>query len=243
VTQQADAAAEHLQGLQEAGAGGAGRPRAGPARAPEARRRSGRPSRTSSTSRATKGTSPSASTRRDTGRALPRDGEEGSTISGFRDAFAQAISYALQYGCPCKVLADKFSHMRFEPSGMTEEPAGTLRQVHRGLRVPLLATKSSPPTRSTGMGVNVAETAPATGRGGAAEAGRAARGNGGQASASVRDVHRAEPGIRAAVQRVRSIMGPQRQLLQVRQLRQHEPGARREAGSQKPEAPTVASIQ
>ncbi len=48
--------------------------------------------------------------------------KEGSTISGFADAFAQAISYALQYGVPLQVLVDKFSHMRFEPSGMTKNP-------------------------------------------------------------------------------------------------------------------------
>jgi ribonucleoside-diphosphate reductase alpha chain len=48
--------------------------------------------------------------------------KEGSTISGFADAFAQAISYALQYGVPLPVLVEKFSHMRFEPSGMTKNP-------------------------------------------------------------------------------------------------------------------------
>ena len=42
--------------------------------------------------------------------------KEGSTISGFADAFAQAISYALQYGVPLQVLVDKFSHARFEPA-------------------------------------------------------------------------------------------------------------------------------
>ena len=45
--------------------------------------------------------------------------KEGSTISGLMDAFARAISYALQYGVPLKVLVDKFSHMRFEPAGYT----------------------------------------------------------------------------------------------------------------------------
>src|SRR5439155_3395858 len=45
--------------------------------------------------------------------------KEVSTISGFADAFAQAISYALQYGVPLQALVDKFSHVRFEPSGMT----------------------------------------------------------------------------------------------------------------------------
>jgi ribonucleoside-diphosphate reductase alpha chain len=48
--------------------------------------------------------------------------KEGSTISGFADAFAQAISYTLQYGVPMQVLVDKFAHVRFEPSGMTKNP-------------------------------------------------------------------------------------------------------------------------
>ena len=48
--------------------------------------------------------------------------KEGSTISGFADAFAQAVSYALQYGVPLQVLVDKFSHVRFEPAGLTKNP-------------------------------------------------------------------------------------------------------------------------
>ena len=45
--------------------------------------------------------------------------KEGSTISGLMDAFATSISLALQYGVPLKILVNKFSHMRFEPSGFT----------------------------------------------------------------------------------------------------------------------------
>lgn len=45
--------------------------------------------------------------------------KEGSTISGVMDAFATAVSLALQYGVPLKVLVDKFTHTRFEPSGFT----------------------------------------------------------------------------------------------------------------------------
>jgi len=48
--------------------------------------------------------------------------KEGSTISGLMDSFATAISLALQYGVPLRVLVDKFSHMRFEPSGFTKNP-------------------------------------------------------------------------------------------------------------------------
>jgi len=48
--------------------------------------------------------------------------KEGSTLSGMMDAFATAISLALQYGVPLKALISKFSHMRFEPSGYTNNP-------------------------------------------------------------------------------------------------------------------------
>jgi len=48
--------------------------------------------------------------------------KEGSAISGLMDSFATAISLALQYGVPLKVLIDKFSHTRFEPSGHTGNP-------------------------------------------------------------------------------------------------------------------------
>jgi ribonucleoside-diphosphate reductase alpha chain len=48
--------------------------------------------------------------------------KEGSTISGLMDAFATAISLALQYGVPLQALVDKFTHMRFEPSGFTKNP-------------------------------------------------------------------------------------------------------------------------
>jgi ribonucleoside-diphosphate reductase alpha chain len=48
--------------------------------------------------------------------------KEGSTVSGLMDSFATAVSLALQYGVPLKVLCDKFSHTRFEPSGWTPNP-------------------------------------------------------------------------------------------------------------------------
>ena len=48
--------------------------------------------------------------------------KEGSVISGLLDSFATAVSLALQYGVPLKVLVDKFSHGRYEPSGFTNNP-------------------------------------------------------------------------------------------------------------------------
>src|SRR2546428_4444830 len=46
--------------------------------------------------------------------------KEGSTISGLMDALATQTPYALQFGVPLKFMVDKFSHMRFEPSGFTK---------------------------------------------------------------------------------------------------------------------------
>lgn len=45
--------------------------------------------------------------------------KEGSVVSGLMDSFATAVSLALQYGVPLKVLCEKFIHTRFEPSGWT----------------------------------------------------------------------------------------------------------------------------
>jgi ribonucleoside-diphosphate reductase alpha chain len=46
--------------------------------------------------------------------------KEGSTISGLMDAFALQTSMALQYGVPLRMMVNKFSHVRFEPSGFTK---------------------------------------------------------------------------------------------------------------------------
>src|SRR5262249_53156755 len=49
-------------------------------------------------------------------------GKEGSTLRGMMNSFATAISIALQYGVPLQTLVEKFSHMRFEPEGITGNP-------------------------------------------------------------------------------------------------------------------------
>jgi ribonucleoside-diphosphate reductase alpha chain len=48
--------------------------------------------------------------------------KEGSTISGLMDTVATLTSIALQYGVPLEALVNKFSHVRFEPSGFTSNP-------------------------------------------------------------------------------------------------------------------------
>jgi ribonucleoside-diphosphate reductase alpha chain len=56
------------------------------------------------------------------GEIFLRMSKEGSTISGLMDSFATAISLTLQYGVPLEALVNKFTHMRFEPSGFTKNP-------------------------------------------------------------------------------------------------------------------------
>src|SRR5271155_1473464 len=53
------------------------------------------------------------------GELFIRMAKEGSTVSGLMDSFATAVSLALQYGVPLRVLCEKFAHSRFEPSGWT----------------------------------------------------------------------------------------------------------------------------
>ncbi|MEQ1760704.1 MAG: vitamin B12-dependent ribonucleotide reductase [Vicinamibacterales bacterium] len=85
--------------------------------------------------------------------------KEGSTISGFADAFAQAISYALQYGVPLQTLVDKFSHSRFEPSGMTKNPEVRFAKSIVDYIFRWMATKFLSPEAQFRAGVNVREDA------------------------------------------------------------------------------------
>jgi ribonucleoside-diphosphate reductase alpha chain len=49
-------------------------------------------------------------------------GKQGSTLAGVMDAFSIAISVALQYGIPLESYVAKFTNMRFEPAGLTDDP-------------------------------------------------------------------------------------------------------------------------
>jgi ribonucleoside-diphosphate reductase alpha chain len=49
-------------------------------------------------------------------------GKQGSTLGGVMDAFSIAISIGLQYGVPLETFVDKFTNLRFEPAGMTDDP-------------------------------------------------------------------------------------------------------------------------
>jgi ribonucleoside-diphosphate reductase alpha chain len=56
------------------------------------------------------------------GEIFIRMSKEGSTISGLMDTIATLTSISLQYGVPLEALVNKFSHVRFEPSGFTSNP-------------------------------------------------------------------------------------------------------------------------
>lgn len=56
------------------------------------------------------------------GEVFIRMAKQGSTINGLMDSFAVAISMSLQYGVPLRVLVNKFTHVRFDPSGITTNP-------------------------------------------------------------------------------------------------------------------------
>jgi len=49
-------------------------------------------------------------------------GKQGSTLAGLMDAFSIAISIALQYGVPLETYVEKFTNLRFEPAGLTDDP-------------------------------------------------------------------------------------------------------------------------
>src|SRR3981189_875807 len=53
------------------------------------------------------------------GEIFVRMAKEGSTIAGLMECFGTVVSVSLQHGVPLKVLCDKLSHTRFEPSGWT----------------------------------------------------------------------------------------------------------------------------
>ena len=104
--------------------------------------------------------------------------KEGSTISGFADAFAQAVSYALQYGVPLQVLVDKFSHVRFEPAGLTKNPdvrvaKSIVDYVFRWMATKFLSTeaqfhagvngRNEPDAADEGEQLTLADDAPAGG--------------------------------------------------------------------------------
>ncbi|MEX2275945.1 MAG: vitamin B12-dependent ribonucleotide reductase [Actinomycetota bacterium] len=79
--------------------------------------------------------------------------KQGSTLSGIMDAFAIAVSLGLQYGVPLEAYASKFVNMKFEPSGLTNDPdirlaSSLVDYVFRRLALDYLT-----PEQRAGMGI------------------------------------------------------------------------------------------
>ncbi|MEX2158987.1 MAG: vitamin B12-dependent ribonucleotide reductase [Dehalococcoidia bacterium] len=79
--------------------------------------------------------------------------KQGSTIYGLMESFGRAISYALQYGVPLRDLVRNFSHMRFEPSGMTSNSEIPFAQSVIDYLFRWLASKFLPGEEAEELGV------------------------------------------------------------------------------------------
>jgi ribonucleoside-diphosphate reductase alpha chain len=84
-------------------------------------------------------------------------GKQGSTLGGVMDAFSIAVSIGLQYGVPLETFVEKFTNLRFEPAGLTDDPDIRMAQsimdyVFRRLALDYLDTE----TRAS-MGIHTAD--------------------------------------------------------------------------------------
>ena len=99
----------------------------------------------SSRSATTRGTSTSACSRTGRRRHL-RHREGGHDLAGLMNSFMISVSLGLQYGVPLEVYVSKFSHMRFEPSGLTNARRSASRSRSSTTSSAGWARSSSPPT-------------------------------------------------------------------------------------------------
>ena len=83
------------------------------------------------------------------GEVFMKVSKQGSTLAGIMDAFAIAVSLGLQHGVPLATYVKKYTNMRFEPAGMTDDPdlriaavAGRLHLPPAGRRLPALEERS-----------------------------------------------------------------------------------------------------
>jgi len=79
--------------------------------------------------------------------------KQGSTLSGIMDAFAIAVSLGLQYGVPLEAFAQKFVNMKFEPSGITNDPDIRLASSLVDYIFRRLALEYLPPEKRETLGI------------------------------------------------------------------------------------------
>ena len=84
-------------------------------------------------------------------------GKQGSTLAGVMDAFSIAISIALQYGVPLETYVSKFTNMRFDPAGMTDDPDIRIANSIMDYIFRRLALDYLPYDQRAGLGIYTAE--------------------------------------------------------------------------------------
>ncbi len=82
--------------------------------------------------------------------------KQGSTLAGMMDAFSVAISVGLQYGVPLETYVSKFTNMRFEPAGMTDDPDVRMAQSIMDYIFRRLALDFLPAETRSAMGIHSA---------------------------------------------------------------------------------------
>ncbi|MFH5821485.1 vitamin B12-dependent ribonucleotide reductase [Georgenia sp. AZ-5] len=81
-------------------------------------------------------------------------GKQGSTLAGVMDAFSIAVSIGLQHGVPLEVFVQKFTNLRFEPAGMTDDPDIRMAQSIVDYIFRRLALDYLPYETRAGMGIH-----------------------------------------------------------------------------------------
>ncbi|WP_448073930.1 vitamin B12-dependent ribonucleotide reductase [Georgenia yuyongxinii] len=81
-------------------------------------------------------------------------GKQGSTLAGVMDAFSIAVSIALQHGVPLEIFVQKFTNLRFEPAGMTDDPDIRMAQSIVDYIFRRLALDYLPYETRAGMGIH-----------------------------------------------------------------------------------------
>ncbi len=84
-------------------------------------------------------------------------GKQGSTLAGVMDAFSMAISISLQYGVPLETYVSKFTNMKFEPAGLTDDPDVRMSQSIMDYIFRRLALDYLPFEKRSAMGIYTAE--------------------------------------------------------------------------------------
>ena len=84
-------------------------------------------------------------------------GKQGSTLAGVMDAFSIAVSIGLQYGVPLETYVSKFTNLRFEPAGLTDDPDVRMAQSIMDYIFRRLALDYLPFDDRAGLGIYSAE--------------------------------------------------------------------------------------